>query len=110
MSAGRAEADITGWIEFFVSGMLYSFQSVQKHLQLQGTEKDQSRAINALDARQRQALVLFEKNEFITSKDVEELFHFAGRTARQLLQKWVRQGFIVVADPSKKARKYKLNK
>ena len=25
-------------------------------------------------------------NEFITAKDVEELFHFAGRTARQLLQ------------------------
>ena len=107
---GRAEADITGWIEFFVSGMLYSFQSVQKHLQLQGTEKDQSHAISALDARQKQALVLFEKNEFITSKDVEELFHFAGRTARQLLQKWARQGFVVVADPSKKARKYKLNK
>ena len=107
---GRAKADITGWIEFFVSGMLYSFQSVQKHLQLQGTEKDQSHAISALDARQKQALVLFEKNEFITSKDVEELFHFAGRTARQLLQKWARQGFVVVADPSKKARKYKLNK
>lgn len=29
---GRAEADITIWIEFFVSGMLYSFQSVQKTL------------------------------------------------------------------------------
>lgn len=107
---GRAEADITGWIEFFVSGMLYSFQSVQKHLQLQSAEKDQSKVINSLDARQKQALVLFEKSEFITAKDVEELFHFAGRTARQLLQKWVRQGFIVVADPSKRARKYQLNK
>jgi len=53
---------------------------------------------------------LFEKKEFITSKDIEELFHFAGRTARQLLQKWVKQGFVVVAEPSKKARKYKLNK
>ena len=107
---GRAEADITGWIEFFISGMLYSFQSVQKHLQAHSTAQDQSRNINALDARQKQALVLFEKNEFITSKDIEELFHFAGRTARQLLQKWVKQGFIVVADPSKKSRKYKLNK
>lgn len=106
---GRAEADITSWIEFFVSGMLYSFQSVQKHLQLQSAEKDQSKAINALDARQKQVLALFEKNEFITSKDIEELFHFAGRTARQLLQKWVRQGFVAVANPSKKARKYKLN-
>ena len=66
--------------------------------------------INFLDARQKQALLFFEKNAFITSKDVEELFHFAGRTARQLLQKWVKQGFVVVADPSKKARKYKLNK
>ena len=107
---GRAEADITGWIEFFVSGMLYSFQSVQRHLETQRAANDQSKAINALDARQKQALILFEKSEFITSRDVEELFHFADRTARQLIQKWVRQGFIVVADPSKKARKYKLNK
>ena len=107
---GRAEADITNWIEFFISGMLYSFQSVQKHLQAHSTAKDQSNDINTLDARQKQALVLFEKNEFITSRDIEALFHFAGRTARQLLQKWVKQGFIVVADPSKKARKYKSNK
>ncbi len=30
-------------------------------------------------------------------------------TSRQLLQKWVQQGFIVVVDLSKRARKYKLS-
>lgn len=72
-------------------------------------QKDQTETINSLDSRQKQALISFEKSEFITAKEVKELFHFAGRTARQLLQKWVRQGFVAVADPSKKARKYKLN-
>ena len=106
---GRAEADITLWIEFFVSGMLHSFQSVQKHLCMENGSKEDSQILRSLDARQKQALVLFEKSDFITAKDVEGLFNFASRTARQLLQKWVRQGFIVVSDPSKKNRRYKLN-
>lgn len=106
---GRAEADITPWIEFFISGMLHSFQSVQKHLCAEELPKEETLNIQALDTRQKQALVLFEKSDFITAKDVEDLFHFAGRTARQLLQKWVKQGFIVISDPSKKNRKYKLN-
>ena len=87
-------------------------REVLKGQAIQGWERDEKEVkgyFRALDARQKQALALFEKNEFITAKDVEELFHFAGRTARQLLQKWVRQGFVAVADPSKKARKYKLN-
>ena len=88
-------------------------RTVLKGQAIQGRKRDEREVkgdFNALDARQKQALVLFETNEFITSKDIEEIFHFAGRTARQLLQKWVKQGFIVVTDPSKKARKYKSNK
>ena len=105
---GRADADITEWIEFFVSGMLHSFQSVQKHFESQKEDKDQSKDINALDSRQKQALMAFSEKDAFTSKDVEELFKFSGRTARQLLQKWVKQGFVTVLSTANKNRKYKI--
>lgn len=64
-------------------------REVLKGQAIQGRERDEKEVkgyFRALDGRQKQALALFEKNEFITAKEVEELFHFAGRTARQLLQ------------------------
>ena len=53
---------------------------------------------------------LFRGSDTITSRDVERLFTISQRTARQLLQKWAASGFVVVADPAKKSRKYALQK
>lgn len=106
---GRAQADITDWIDFFVSGMLKSFESVKKHFIKQKNEKDKSEFIKNLDSRQKQVLPLFEESNFITTKDLEKLFNFSSRTSRQLAQKWVKTGFLLIVDNSKKNRKYKLN-
>lgn len=106
---GRAESDISDWIEYFITGMLDSFRNIKKHLALQNKEKDQSLFIRSLDARQKQAITLFEKSNFITSKDLETLFQFSSRTSRQLTQKWVKEGFLKIFDNSKKNRKYTLN-
>ena len=106
---GRVQADITDWIDFFVSGMLKSFESVKKHFIKQKNEKDKSEFIKNLDSRQKQVLPLFEESNFITTKDLEKLFNFSSRTSRQLAQKWVKTGFLLIVDNSKKNRKYKLN-
>ena len=106
---GRVQADITDWIDFFVSGMLKSFESVKKHFIKQKNEKDKSEFIKNLDSRQKQVLPLFEESNFITTKDLEKLFNFSSRTSRQLAQKWVKIGFLLIVDNSKKNRKYKLN-
>jgi len=106
---GRVQADITDWIDFFVSGMLKSFESVKKHFIKQKNEKDKSEFIKNLDSRQKQVLPLFEESNFITTKDLENLFNFSSRTSRQLAQKWVKTGFLLIVDNSKKNRKYKLN-
>ena len=79
-----------------------------KHFESQKEDKDQSKDINALDSRQKQALTAFSEKDAFTSKDVEELFKFSGRTARQLLQKWVKQGFVTVLSAANKNRKYKI--
>lgn len=108
---GRAKADVTAWLEYFVDGMADAFSKVEeKAKEAQNRwETDKSPALRNLDPRQRKALTLFSRQKVITSNDLAALFIFAPRTARLLLQKWTRQGFLVVADPSKKARKYKLS-
>lgn len=107
---GRAEADVTKWIEYFCEGVVVSFENVKKRaLEASGTgAKDHSHLLRKLDPRQRKALELFEINETITSRDVEKLLMISQRMARNLLNQWVQQGLLVVADPAKKSRKYQL--
>jgi hypothetical protein len=64
---GRAEADITKWVEYFVEGMAVSFENVLKHMDEAKAHGslDQSVLIRKLDPRQRKALELFQTCEII---------------------------------------------
>jgi transposase len=53
-------------------------------------------------------LGLFAQQEFIVSSNVANLLGISVRQARDLLTGWVEQGWIGVADPSRKGRKYRL--
>lgn len=108
---GRAEADITPWLEYFCQGMLESFSKVQHHAlqaKIRG-EKDLGEENKNLDVRQRTALTLFVHQNFITSHDIASLFNIKLRTARLLCQTWVNQEFLIIANTAKKNRKYSLN-
>jgi len=108
---GRAEADITGWVAYFIEGMATSFEKVrvQAKRESQTGAADRSQLLRKLDAKQRKALTLFEQSREVTAKEIAELFGFQQRPAAALCQRWVADGFLVVADPSKKARRYRLN-
>lgn len=108
---GRAKADITEWVEYFCEGVATSFESVRRRAQeAAGTgAHDQSVTLRRLDPRQRKALELFRESTFINSRDVEALFGISQRASRNLLTAWVDKGFVVVADPAKKTRKYGLS-
>jgi Fic family protein len=105
---GRAKADITEWVEYFCEGVADSFENVRRRAQeAQGTgASDQSNALRRLDPRQRKALELFRDTAVINSRDVEALFGISQRASRNILVAWVDDGFVVVADPAKKTRKY----
>ena len=109
---GRAGADITKWIEYFCDGMANSFERVRLRTEQAAAEgaRDQSAALRKIDPRQRRALALFRKSEALTSRDLESLFGITQRTARNILAAWVRNGFIEIADPARKTRKYILAK
>lgn len=108
---GRAEADITAWVEYFCDGVATSFESVRRRArEAAGTGGiDQSGALRRLDPRQRRALELFRGSIVITSRDVEGLFGLSQRASRNLLTAWVDNGFVVVADPARKTRTYGLS-
>lgn len=108
---GRKEADITPWLEYFCGGMAVAFENVQQRVVEAATigTTDQAELLRALDNRQRKALTLFKKRDAITAMDLGKLFGLADRTARVLCQKWVESGFLIVADPAKKSRKYRIS-
>lgn len=109
---GRAEADITKWVEYFVEGMAVSFENVLKrmneaHLQ---QSPDQSALLRKLEPRQRKVLTLFQEFETVTSKQIADLFGFKPRTGAQICKDWIENGFLEIAVSSNKGRKYKLSK
>jgi Fic family protein len=107
---GRAEADITQWVQYFCAGAADSFENARNRAsEAAGTEvEDSSPWQRKLDPRQRKALELFRHSDAITSRDIAKLFTLSQRAARTLLAGWVEQGFVLLADPAKKSRKYRL--
>ena len=107
---GRAEADITGWVEYFIVGMADAFEKVLRKMDMESGKKDYSGHLRFLDIKQRKVLELFGSYGYITSAQVGELFGFKSRSSAMICKKWLDDGFLEVVDPSNKGRKYKLAK
>ncbi len=107
---GRAESDITYWVEYFTEGMSFAFEKVvaQMIASNEKGEKDHSNLMRMLDPKQRKALALFRDYDVITSRQIGDLFGFQPRTNSALCKKWVESGFLEIADQSFKSRKYRL--
>ncbi len=109
---GRAESDITPWVEYFCGGVAESFENVKRRAEEAANEgaQDSSSLLRTLDPRARKLVVLFQKSATIMRHDVQKLFKTSERNARYLLTQWVKNGFLVTTDPAKKSRKYALSK
>ena len=107
---GRAESDLTDWIEYFVEGVAFAFKKVvhQMEKSYHKGQKDYSEILRTLDPKQRRSLELFKEYEIVTSQQIGALFGFQPRTCANLCKKWVEAGFLEIVDPSNKGRKYKL--
>ncbi len=107
---GRAESDITDWIEYFTQGMAVAFEKVVAQMTRSHERggKDCAELMRTLDPKQRKALELFKDYKFVTSRQIGDLFGFQPRTNAALCKKWVELGFLEIADHSFKSRKYRL--
>lgn len=110
---GRNKADITPWLDYFIKGMATVFESVAEEIQKQSNphiSEGGQKLLRNLDQRARRVLGLFVERELIQSVQVANLLGLSERQTRDLLTEWVKQGWIEVADPSRKARTYRLAK
>ncbi len=107
---GRAEADITGWNLYFCEGMADSFTSIRQAATEASRESvtDHSALLRELDQRQKQALFLFEKSKYITTREIADLLGVHIRTALNLCNKWCDEGFMLQHGVAPKSRKYEL--
>ncbi|MDA7916547.1 Fic family protein [Verrucomicrobia bacterium] len=108
---GRAEADVSEFIDYFCIGMAESFDRIRRKAEEGGRDQgsDRSGLLRMLDPQQRQVLRLFKESHQIASNDVAGLFDMKTRSAQLLCKKWVDSGFLVVADASRKKRLYGLS-
>lgn len=108
---GRNEADITPWLDYFLKGMSAVFERVadeiERHSKGEADDEDYE-LLRPLDHRARRVLGLFAKKDFIKSSDVANLLGISTRQARFLLSQWVVGGWLEIADPSRRGRKYQL--
>lgn len=109
---GRAEAEITKFLAYFCRGMADSFAHVRaraEEAERRG-DPDQAALLRALSTQERKALSLFARTSIVAAREVAEFFGVSTRAASALCLKWTEKGFLVIADPSKKARRYRLAK
>jgi len=106
----REDADLTGWLEYFCEGMAQAVEHIvaQASAISQAGQADQSASLRRLDARQRKVLALFREYEQIAARQVAELLGLGRRAASALCRKWTQSGFLIVSDPARKTRKYRL--
>jgi Fic family protein len=108
---GRDTADLSSWLEYFLAVLATAFSSTREEIMRVTREGSPGEpdALRRLDARARAVLSLFARQERITAPEVARLLGLADRTARLLLQRWAEDGWLVVADPSRRGRVYELS-
>lgn len=108
---GRAEADLTPWLEYFLDTLAGVFTAAKDEA-LRAAEAGISlepEALRRLEPRARTVLGLFAKHERITANHVAAALGLSERTARVLLRKWVDEGWLEVADSARRTRSYALS-
>jgi Fic family protein len=108
---GRETADLTSWLEYFLATLGAVFVTAKAEVLRLTQERlpADPESLRRLDPRARAVLALFAHQDRITAPEVARLLGLSDRTARLLLQKWSTEGWLVVADPSRKGRTYELS-
>jgi len=108
---GRADADLTPWLEYFLEIVSRVFTLAKAEALSLATRPEESEPaeLRRLEPRARIVLGLFARSDRISAADVAAALGLSDRMARRLLQAWVTDGWLVVADPSRRGRAYELS-
>jgi hypothetical protein len=108
---GRAKADLTQWLEYFVQTLAGVFEMVRLEAARYAKEGVPAEPVELrrLERRARVVLGMFAKAERITTAEVAGALGLSDRMARNLLREWVADGWLLVSDPSRRGRRYSLS-
>ena len=108
---GREEADLTPWLVYFIDLLAHVFTLAKEEaLRLKEAPLNpEPDALRRLDHRSRIVLGLFARQETITAALVAETLGLSDRMARNLMQEWVKQGWLEVSDIARRTRAYSLS-
>lgn len=104
---GRAEADISNWVQYFCQGMADAFANVRVQAEKLKEKPDQSSLLRELDIRQKRILHAFRKSRFLKTKEIADYLGVSARTALTLCNSWVESGFLI-QHGERRSRRYEL--
>ncbi len=107
---GRAEADVSGFVQYFCQGMADAFEKVCTRAEtLGGTiSAENGLLMRELRPLQRQVLGLFVQSRVVKGSELAEYLGLTSRQGRDLCARWKKEEFLVIENPSKKSRCYRL--
>ena len=92
---GRNEANITEWLEYFVSTMATTFEVVGNRVkEIYENSKDKIDVLDTLDKRERWVANYILTNNKIKAKDIANHFKINLDTANNWIKRWVENDFL----------------
>lgn len=92
---GRNEADITEWLEYFISTMANTFEAVGNRVkEIYKNSKEEMNIIDTLDKRERWVANYIVTNNKIKAKDIASHFKINIDTANNWVKKWIEKDFL----------------
>lgn len=92
---GRNEADITEWLEYFISIMANTFEAVGNRVkEIYKNSQEEMNIIDTLDKRERWVANYIITNNKIKAKDIANHFKINLDTANNWIKKWIEKDFL----------------
>lgn len=96
---GRNKADITQWLEYFLSTMANTFEAVGNRVkEIYKTSKEEINILDTLDKRERWIANYIITNNKIKAKDIANHFKINLDTANNWVKKWIEKDFLTRYD------------
>lgn len=108
---GRAEADLTPWVDYFIRTVKTVFQETRKEalrLSKKGFRAEPEQ-LRKLDRRAKTVLDLFATQKRVTTPEIARKLGLSDRMVRLILKQWLKEGWLKMADASKRGRAYVLS-
>ncbi len=85
------------------------FEAAGKEVLAQGAIPSDPVLLRRLDHRQKNVLSMFSSRDSLTVKELANNLGLSDRMVRNIVNKWVQEGFLEVLDASNKNRRYGLS-